>query len=327
MVHCRTNYPGLWNAVIQLLKQISQGDRRALAKAISLVESDDPFGIDVLRACHPENWQAFVIGVTGAPGVGKSTLISQLTERYLYDDLSVGIIGVDPTSPFSGGAVLGDRVRMSNHNLDPRVFIRSMATRDRTVSLPKRIRGITRLLNLSGKNIVIVESVGVGQADLHIQNVADLVLVVLAPDMGDSIQFMKSGLMEIADIFVVNKSDHFGLDNILRDLKEVVDSADDICPGRRVVITTQSLNGEGIVKLKESIQTYRDLLESNGVLNVRREHHRSVEFSELVLQELKLRLEKDMYHDPRFESILQKVKDGDIEPYSAAMSFLKPGFH
>ena len=327
MVHFKATYSGLWIVVIELFKKISQGDRRALARAISLVESDDPSGLDVLRACHPEHCQSFVIGVTGAPGVGKSTLISQLTDRYLDDDISVGIIGVDPTSPFSGGAMLGDRIRMEKHYLDPRVFIRSMATRDRNVSLPKRVRGIVRLLSLSGKDIIVVESVGVGQADLDIQNVVDLVIVVLAPDMGDSIQFLKAGLMEIADIFVINKSDHLGLDNMIHDLNEVVDSGNDILLGRSVVVKTQSLNGEGIVKLKESIQAYREVLESSGGLKQKREDQRSVEFFELVFQELKLRLKDDMYNDSIFKSTLQKVKKGDIDPYSAVLAFLERGFN
>jgi LAO/AO transport system kinase len=313
--------------VIELLKKISQGDRRALARAISLVESGDPSGTDVLKACYPEDWRSFVIGVTGAPGVGKSTLISQLTDRYLDDDVSVGIIGVDPTSPFSGGAMLGDRIRMEKHNLDPRVFIRSMATRDRNTSLPKRVRGIIRLLNLSGKDIIIVESVGVGQADLDIKNVADLVIVVLTPGMGDSIQFLKAGLMEIADIFVINKSDHSGLDNILQDLNEIGESGDGDPLGLRVVVTTQSLNGEGVVKLKQSIQAYRERLASSGMLKQNREDQRSVEFLELVFQELKLRLKDDIYNDTRFKEVFQKVRKGDIEPYSAALSFLEPGFY
>lgn len=313
--------------MIELLKKISQGDRRALARAISLVESGDPSGTDVLKACYPEDWRSFVIGVTGAPGVGKSTLISQLTDRYLDDDVSVGIIGVDPTSPFSGGAMLGDRIRMEKHNLDPRVFIRSMATRDRNTSLPKRVRGIIRLLNLSGKDIIIVESVGVGQADLDIKNVADLVIVVLTPGMGDSIQFLKAGLMEIADIFVINKSDHSGLDNILQDLNEIGESGDGDPLGLRVVVTTQSLNGEGVVKLKQSIQAYRERLASSGMLKQNREDQRSVEFLELVFQELKLRLKDDIYNDTRFKEVFQKVRKGDIEPYSAALSFLEPGFY
>ena len=326
MVHFKPTYSSLWIVVIELLKKISQGDRRALSKAISLVEADDPSGLDILRACYPENWQSFVIGVTGAPGVGKSTLISQLTERYLDDDISVGIIGVDPTSPFSGGAMLGDRIRMGKHYLDPRVFIRSMATRELNVSLPKRVRGITRLLSLAGKDIIVVESVGVGQADLDIRNVADLVIVVLAPDMGDSIQFLKAGLMEIADIFVINKSDHSGIDNMIHDLNEVVDSGNNILLGRSVVLKTQSLNGEGIVNLKQSIGACRELLASSGVLKQKREDQRSTEFFELVFQELKLRLKDGMYNDSIFKSTLQKVKKGDIDPYSAVLTFLERGF-
>lgn len=305
------------------VKQLLTGDQRALSRLISLVEKGEPSVAKVMEQVYPHTGKAYCIGVTGSPGVGKSTLVDRMAEVMRSQGLSVGIIAVDPTSPYSGGAFLGDRIRMQHHYLDPGVFIRSMATRDNPGGLPGSIRAAVHLLDASGKDIVMVETVGVGQTELGIMGVADTVVVTLMPEAGDIIQTLKAGLMEISDIYVVNKADKEGAHQLVvaitSMLKMSIESHDWTPP----VLTTVAHKNEGVDGLYENIQRHREYLEAASLLEQRRASRRSEEFLETIVQELGRRLKRLISEDPTLSRALEEVKRGKMEPYSAALRLLE----
>ena len=306
----------------ETIERLLQGDQRALSRLISLVEAKDPRAAEVMEKVYPYTGKAYCIGVTGPPGVGKSTIVDRLAELIRGRDLSVAIIAVDPTSPYSGGAFLGDRIRMQRHYLDPGVFIRSIATRGSLGGLPRIVQGAVRLMDASGRDIVIVETVGVGQTELGIMGVADTVIVTLVPEAGDVIQTLKSGLMEISDIFVVNKADREGADRMVASITSMLTM--DGVPGDWVppVLTSQAHKNEGVLELYENIQRHRDFLEQTCRLEQRRQDRRGDEFLQTVQEELGNRLRQLLANDQSLSAVLDGVKKGEVEPYSAAFKIL-----
>ena len=304
------------------LRRLLEGDNLALSRLISLVERGDPGGAEVMEAVYPYTGKAYCIGVTGPPGVGKSTLVDRLAQVIRGEGLSVGIIAVDPTSPYSGGAFLGDRIRMQRHYLDPGVFIRSMAIRGGPGDLPRIVRGAVRLMDASGRDMVMVETLGVGQAELGIMGVADTVVVTLMPEAGDTIQTLKAGLMEIADIYVVNKADREGANQMVAAITFMLKTAPVPGDWPAPVLATQAHNNEGVVELYGSIQRHRDFLERTSRLEQRRGERSGEEFLGTIEDELGRRLKELMVKDRTLSAILEGVQRGEIEPYSAALKLL-----
>ena len=306
----------------ETIERLLQGDQRALSRLISLVETRDPRAAEVMEKVYPYTGRAYCIGVTGPPGVGKSTIVDRLAELMRGRDLSVAIIAVDPSSPYSGGAFLGDRIRMQRHYLDPGVFIRSIATRGSLGGLPRIVHGAVRLMDASGKDIVMVETVGVGQAELGIMGVADTVIVTLVPEAGDVIQTLKSGLMEISDIYVVNKADREGADRMAASITSMLTMDGASRDWMPPVLTSQARNNEGVLELYEDIQRHRDFLEQTSRLQERRQVRRGEEFLQTIEEELGRRLQQLLANDQRLSAVLDGVKKGEVEPYSAAFKLL-----
>ncbi|MBM3924445.1 MAG: methylmalonyl Co-A mutase-associated GTPase MeaB [SAR202 cluster bacterium] len=304
--------------MLQLSDRLLKGDPRALSRALSLLERGDVQVSTLMQEVHHKTGKAYCIGVTGPPGAGKSTLIGRLTEAYRKKGLSVGIIAVDPTSPYSGGALLGDRIRMEGHYLDPGVFIRSMATRGSHGGLPRIIKAAARLLDASGKDVVLVETVGVGQTELDIMSVADTVVVTLVPEAGDSIQALKAGLMEAADIFVVNKADRQGAEQMAAAVKGGISTASTDTDWSPPVLLTHAHTGEGMDRLLGKLEEHRDFLISTSRLEERRRQRRTREFTEVLREELYKRIERQIEMSSKLKDLLGRVESGDLEPYSAA---------
>ena len=246
------------------------GDARAVARAISIVENHAPGWIELLKDLFPQTGRALTLGLTGSPGAGKSTLVDQLAKLYRKDDQKVGIIAVDPTSPYTGGAILGDRIRMQDHFSDPGIYIRSMATRGSLGGLARATADASLVLDASGRNIVMIETVGVGQDEVDVVRVADITIVILVPGMGDDVQIIKAGIMEIADIFVINKSDHEGSERVekeIRALQSLATRQDGWAPP---VVKTVATTATGVQELADAITKYRQFLLSKDLLRKRR---------------------------------------------------------
>jgi LAO/AO transport system kinase len=307
---------------MELVDRMLSGSQQSLSRLITLVENDSEVVPEIMSDIFPHVGQAYILGITGPPGGGKSTLVDRLTAVARSKGLSVGIVAVDPTSPFSGGALLGDRIRMQHHYLDSEVFIRSMATRGSHGGLPRAARGVIKLLDAFGKDIIMVETVGVGQTELDVMETADAVIVVLSPEAGDTIQTMKAGLMEIADIFVVNKADREGANQLLIALRASLHLSSTE-PGWQVpVLATQAVSNVGIDELYREVERYRGFLETNGRLSQRRRKQRKEEF----LQIIKLRVTQWLLmlteKEAAVSAYMKRVENGELDPYSAATEIL-----
>ena len=307
------------------VSSLLEGDHRALSRLISLMERGDPGVGPMMERLFPHTGSAYCIGITGPPGVGKSSLTDALVDLERVEGRQVGVVAVDPSSPFSGGALLGDRVRMQRHYLDPGVFIRSIATRGTGGGVPRVIKGIVRLLDAASKDVVVVETVGVGQTELDVMGVADTVVVVLVPELGDAVQALKAGLMEIADVYVVNKGDLGGAERMVNAIESMLHMAPASGNWTPPVLVTQAVSQSGaedrsgVGKLKEAIEAHRAHLVETGELQARRDQRRAAEFVAVVEEELGRRTREMVLRDPEIGATLAAVQNGGAEPYSAAL--------
>ena len=306
----------------ELAEKLLAGDKRALARAISLVENDDPEGWALVREVYPETGNAAVVGFTGPPGVGKSTLIGALTAQYRKRDEEVAVLSIDPSSPFTKGALLGDRIRLTEHFLDPGVFIRSMANRGALGGLSEACLQAALLMDASGKDVVLLETVGVGQAEVDIIDHADTVVLALMPGSGDSIQALKAGVMEIPDVIVVNKSDHPLTDTMVREIRGVLSLGPQ--EGWRVpIVKTEASRGEGIEELAEALQAHREHIAGEGTLAERRRRNLMNEVMALAAGRLRRRLEESIRDDPGVRELLDDVVARRLDPSTAASRLLE----
>ncbi len=307
-----------------LAERLLAGDRRALARAITLVESDDPRGWDLVREVYPHTGRAAIVGLTGAPGSGKSTLIGALTKLRREQGRSLAVLSIDPSSPFTHGALLGDRIRLTEHFLDPGVFIRSMANRGALGGLSEAALQAALLMDAAGRDDILLETVGVGQAEVDIIDHADTVVLVLMPGSGDSIQALKAGIMEIPDIIVVNKADHPLTDTMIREIKNVLSlgHAHGDTAWRVPVLRTEALHGIGVAELVEQIDAHRAFIEDEGTLSERRRRNLRGEVLSLCTHRLRRSLEERLMQDERFQELLDEVVSRRLDPSSAATEIL-----
>jgi GTPase len=305
-----------------LVGPLLEGDKRALARAISLVEDDDPEGWELVRQVYPKTGKAAVIGFTGPPGVGKSTLIGRLVANARAHDRDVAVLSIDPTSPFTQGALLGDRIRLTEHFLDPGVFIRSMASRGSLGGLSEATLQAALLMDASGKDEVFLETVGVGQAEVDIIDHADTVVLALMPGSGDSIQALKAGVMEIPDVIVVNKADHPLTDTMVREIRSTL-SLGPKTSWRVPIVRTQAAAGEGVEELADRIAEHRQHIIEEGTLEERRRRNLRNEVMELATVRLRRRLEASVKGDDELQKLLDEVVSRRLDPASAATRLLE----
>ncbi|WIM95584.1 methylmalonyl Co-A mutase-associated GTPase MeaB [Actinoplanes oblitus] len=308
--------------VPSLVSKAREGDPRSVARLISLVENGDPALPEVAAAMAPYAGRAQVVGLTGAPGVGKSTTTNELVRALRLAGHRVGVLAVDPSSPFTGGAILGDRVRMQEHTADPGVYIRSMSSRGQLGGLSAATPQAVRVLEGAGCDVVLVETVGVGQAEVEIASLADTTLVLLAPGMGDAIQAVKAGVLEIADVFVINKADRPGADNTYRDIQGMLALGErGAGEWRPQVVRAVAVKGEGVDEVVAAIEKHRHWMEANGELRARRERRAEAEISALALGTLRARM-GDLRGGTALADLAARVADGAIDPYAAADALL-----
>jgi GTPase len=307
-----------------LTERLLAGDKRALARAITLVESDDPAGWELVRGIYPHTGRAAIIGLTGAPGSGKSTLIGALTAHRRAQDRQVAVLSIDPSSPFTHGALLGDRIRLTEHFLDPGVFIRSMANRGALGGLSEAALQAALLMDAAGKDDVFIETVGVGQAEVDIIDHADTIVLVLMPGSGDSIQALKAGVMEIPDIIVVNKADHPLTDTMVREIRAVLSLAPVVEGGWRVpIVKTEAVRAQGIDELVERLDAHRAHIEAEGTLSERRRRNLRGEVLALCTFRLRRALEAALREDASFADMLEAVVARRLDPATAATMILE----
>jgi LAO/AO transport system kinase len=307
-----------------LVERLLAGDKRALARAISLVEDDDPEGWALVREIYPRTGSAAVVGFTGPPGAGKSTLIGALVRLRRAQDRQVAVLSIDPSSPFRGGALLGDRIRLSEHFLDPGVFIRSMATRGALGGLAEAALQTALLMDAAGKDDVFLETVGVGQAEVDVIDHADTVVLVLIPGSGDSIQALKAGVMEIPDVIVVNKADHPLTDTMVREIKGVLSLAPQegwVVP----IVKTEAASGRGVEELEAKLVEHRAYVEAEGMLAERRRRNLLNEVLGIATVRLRRALEASLRDDAEVQALLDDVVERKLDPASAASAILARG--
>ncbi|EEG76086.1 methylmalonyl Co-A mutase-associated GTPase MeaB [Dethiobacter alkaliphilus] len=307
----------------KVIEGILNGDRRMVARAISLIENQDPNKNKILSEIYPHTGKAYVVGITGAPGAGKSSLVDRYLETLRKQGLTVGVIAVDPTSPFTGGAILGDRIRMQEHALDKDIFIRSMGTRGSLGGLSRATKEAVQVLDAAGKDVIVIETVGVGQSEVDIIKYADSTLVVMTPAGGDSVQTIKAGIMEIADIFIVNKSDLAGADRTVSEIGMMLDLSENNKQWRPPVVRTVTLDSSGIDDMYEAIEKHRTfLMESGNIEKVRKERIRR-DVLDLIEYQIKNTVWDQVSGSDEFEELVNQIMSRENDPYSAAAQVLQ----
>ncbi|MDI3532435.1 MAG: GTPase [Synergistaceae bacterium] len=303
------------------IKKALKGDPRAIARLISLVESESTFAHEIMKAIYPHTGKAHLVGVTGAPGAGKSTLVDKIISRYKELGKSVGIIAVDPSSPFSGGAILGDRLRMQQHALDPSVFIRSMGTRGSLGGLSRTAYEAALILDACGKDIVIIETAGVGQTEIDIVRIADTIILLLVPGMGDDVQIMKAGIMEIADIFVVNKADREGADKIVAEVNLMLDIAGERS-WRPLVLKAIAESGQGVDDIIRTVEEHRLYLQKSEEGKKRRSSRIRHEVEEILRRDIARIVEKE-WEERSSNDLIEALASRRSDPYTEAGRLLE----
>ena len=304
---------------------VREGDRRALARAITLVENGDPLAYDLVREVYPETGSAYVVGVTGPPGVGKSSLIAALVRLIREAGKTVGVISVDPSSPFTKGALLGDRIRLSEHFLDPGVFIRSMGTRGHLGGLAEATLQALLVLDAAGKDIIFVETVGTGQSEVEVIGIADTVLLVLMPGSGDSIQALKAGIMEIPDVIAINKKDHPAAKTMLNEVRSIL-TLDTERAWRPPIVLTEAVNDEGVADLWAKVEAHRAHLDEEGLLDERRRRNLAGEVFAVASARAKAHLERAVEGDPELRRLLDEVQKRELDPLTAVREIMDKVF-
>lgn len=308
----------------ELVAGVRAADRRVLARAISLVEDGDPRAYPLVREVYPSTGRAAIVGVTGPPGVGKSSLIGALVRVARDRDRTVGVVSVDPSSPFSRGALLGDRIRLSDHFLDPGVYIRSMGTRGHLGGLAEATLQAVLLLDAAGKDVVFVETVGAGQSEVEVAGIADTVLLVLMPGSGDSVQALKAGIMEIPDVIAINKMDHPGAKAMLNEVRSIVGLAE---PERRPqILLTDALGGEGVAEVWAAVEEHRAALAADGRLEERRRKNLAAEVFAVASSRASAHLRKAVAGDAELQRVLARVEARELDPLSAVREILEEVF-
>ena len=302
-----------------------EGDRRALARAITLVENGDPLAYELVREVYPETGSAYVVGVTGPPGVGKSSLIAALVRQIRAQDKSVGVISIDPSSPFTQGALLGDRIRLTEHFLDPEVFIRSMGTRGHLGGLAEATLQALLVLDAAGKDIIFVETVGTGQSEVEVIGIADTVLLVLMPGSGDSIQALKAGIMEIPDVIAVNKKDHPAAKTMLNEVRSIL-TLDKERAWKPPIVLTEAVTDEGVADLWAKVEGHRAFLDDEGLLAERRRKNLAREVFAVASARAKTHLERAVENDPELRRLLDEVQQRELDPLTAVREIMDKVF-
>jgi len=308
-----------------LVEGVRGGDRRALARAITLVESSDPLAYELIRELYPETGRAYVVGVTGPPGVGKSTLIAALIRHVREREQTVGVISVDPSSPFTKGALLGDRIRLADHFLDPGVFIRSMGTRGHLGGLAEATLQAALVLDAAGKDILFLETVGAGQSEVEVIGIADTVLLVLMPGSGDSIQALKAGIMEIPDVIAVNKCDHPAAKTMVSEVRSIL-TLDTERDWRPPIVLTEAVRGEGVEELWGEVEAHRAHLEETGTLAERRARNLAGEVFAVASARAKTRLQAAVAGDDELRRLLGEVQRRELDPLTAVREIMERVF-
>ena len=304
---------------------VRAGDRRALARAITLVENSDPLAYEVVRDLYPDTGRAYTIGVTGPPGVGKSSLISALIRHVREQGSTVGVLTVDPSSPFSQGALLGDRIRLADHFLDTDVFIRSMGTRGHLGGLAETTLQAALVLDAAGKDLVFLETVGAGQSEVEVISIADTVLLVLMPGSGDSIQALKAGIMEIPDVIAINKMDHPAAKTMLNEVRSIL-ALDHESAWKPPIVLTDATRGENVPELWAKIEEHRAHLENDGLLEERRRKNLAGEVFAVASARAKTHLEEAVADDPELRRLLEDVQSRELDPLTAVREIIEKVF-
>jgi GTPase len=308
-----------------LVEGVRSGDRRALARAITLVESSDPLAYELIRELYPETGRTYVVGVTGPPGVGKSTLIAALVRLVREREQTVGVISVDPSSPFTKGALLGDRIRLADHFLDPGVFIRSMGTRGHLGGLAEATLQAALVLDAAGRDLVVIETVGTGQSEVEVIGIADTVLLVLMPGSGDSIQALKAGIMEIPDVIAVNKRDHPAAKTMVTEVRSIL-ALDTERDWRPPIVLTEAVRGEGVDELLAAVEEHRAHLDETGTLAERRARNLAGEVFAVASARAKARLEEAVAEDEELKRLLGEVQRRELDPLTAVREIMEKVF-
>jgi GTPase len=308
----------------ELVGGVRAADRRALARAISLVEDGDPLAYPLVRELYPSTGGAAIVGVTGPPGVGKSSLIGTLVRLVRESERTVGVVSVDPSSPFSRGALLGDRIRLADHFLDPGVYIRSMGTRGHLGGLAEATLQAVLLLDAAGKDVIFVETVGAGQSEVEVTGIADTIVLVLMPGSGDSVQALKAGIMEIPDVIAVNKMEHPAAKTMLNEVRSIVALADP--ESRPAILLTEAITGENVSELLRAIEEHRAALERDGRLEERRRKNLSAEVFAVASSRANAHLRAAVAEDPELQRVLTQVESRELDPLSAVREIMEEVF-